>query len=207
LLRRLALAAFDRHTQNVSTVTWLGRPILQNPYDAWTIQEIMVDRGVDLVVECGTNRGGSALFMASILDLLGEGRVLTIDTKSAASLTHPRVEFLRGSSTDPTVVDRVHGIVRSLAPREVLVVLDSDHSASHVLEELHAYAHLVRPDGYLIVQDGVIDELPRFRRLRPGPLRAIEAFVREDDRFKIDEARSSKFLYHYSPRGCLRRVR
>src|SRR6266851_5174772 len=84
LLRRLALAAFDRHTQNVSTVTWLGRPILQNPYDAWTIQEIMVDRGVDLVVECGTNRGGSALFMASILDLLGEGRVLTIDTKSAA---------------------------------------------------------------------------------------------------------------------------
>jgi cephalosporin hydroxylase len=87
------------------------------------------------------------------------------------------------------------------------VILDGDHSATHVLAELEAYSDLVPIGGYLIVKDGVVDELPRFREHRPGPLVAIRQFVARDHRFVIDKERSGKFLFHYSPDGCLRRIR
>jgi len=206
-IRLLGLSALLRQTDNFAHTTWLGHPVWQNLADIWTIQELIVDRDVDLVVECGTNRGGSALFVATIFDLLGRGGVITIDIAELVDFTHPRIEFLHGSSTDRAMVDEVKRRVATISPREILVLLDSDHSAGHVLAELRAYSPLVPVDGYLIVQDGVLDELPGYRALTPGPLVAIRQFLAEDGGFVVDEARSTKFLFHSSPSGCLRRVR
>jgi cephalosporin hydroxylase len=205
-IRLIGLSALLRQTQNFAHTTWLGRPVWQNLADIWTIQEVIVDRNVDLVVECGTNRGGSAFFMATVFDLLGGGKVITIDVEDLVDFVHPRIEFLHGSSTDPRIVDEVKRKVAAARAREVLVVLDSDHSAAHVLAELRSYAPLVPVDGYIVVQDGVLDELPGYRTVRPGPLVAVQQFLAEDDRFVVDEQRSSKFLFHSSPSGCLRRV-
>lgn len=207
LIRLAGLSALLRHTDNFARTTWLGQPIWQNLADIWTIQELIVEREVDFVVECGTNRGGSAFFMATVFDLLDRGQVLTIDVERLATVSHPRIEFLHGSSTDEAIVGRVRERVREASPHEVLVVLDSDHSAAHVLGELRAYADLVPIGGYVVVQDGMLDELPGYRDHTPGPLAAIREFVRGDTRFEVDEARSGKFLFHSSPSGCLRRLR
>ncbi len=207
VIRRAALTALIRRTSNFDRVTWLGRPIWQNVTDAWLIQEAIVHDEVDFVIECGTNRGGSAFYMASIFDLLGRGSVLTIDVEKLADFEHPRIEFLIGSSTDPTIVSTVRDRVVHAQPKHVLVVLDSDHSQAHVEREMRLYAEFLKVGEYMHVQDGCTDELAMFRHARPGPLRAVERFVARDDRFVVDEERSRRYLVSHSPKGWLRRVR
>jgi cephalosporin hydroxylase len=166
----------------------------------------LVGDGVDLVVECGTNRGGSALYMASIFDLLGRGHVITIDVAPLSEVDHPRVQKIIGSSTDESVYSKVKTKISELGASKVMVLLDSDHAGPHVLQELEMYAELVPVGGYLLVQDGCIDELRIMRRDRPGPLWAVRRFVQEDPRFVVDHERSDRFLFSHSPQGWLRRV-
>jgi cephalosporin hydroxylase len=191
-------------TNNFGDVTWLGYPVWQNVLDLWTIQETIAAIKPELLIECGTNRGGSALFFANLFDLLGAGRVLTIDIEKLHDRTHPRVTFLLGSSVDLEVVAKVRAAVQETRG-PVLVILDSDHRAGHVAQELEAYAPFVTPGSYLLVQDGVIDVLPVFRPGRPGPLPAIRAFLRQHPEFEVDHARSERFLITHHPHGWLRR--
>jgi cephalosporin hydroxylase len=191
-------------TNNFGTVTWLGHPIWQNVLDLWTIQETIAEIRPELLIETGTNRGGSALFFAHLFDLMGSGRVLTIDVTRMHNLSHPRVTFLTGSSVAPDTIRQVEEAVRS-ATGPILVILDSDHSAGHVAKELDNYARFVTPGSYLLVQDGVIDVLPAFEIERPGPLPAIRAFLSHHPEFEADLAKSERFLITHHPMGWLRR--
>ena len=206
ILRRWALTALVWRTRNFVDVRWMGEPIWQNPLDAWLLQETIVADEVDLVIECGTNRGGSALFMASIFDLLGRGRVITIDVEQLSKIEHPRIEYVIGSSVDEETAAHIRERVRELKPSRVMVMLDSDHSGPHVLRELELYAPLVPIGGHLLVQDGCIDELRIMRKARPGPLWAVRRFLAQDNRFRVDEERSGRFLLSHSPSGWLERV-
>lgn len=206
LLRPWALTGLVWRTGNFAHTQWLGHPIWQNPLDAWGVQEAIVSDGVDLVVECGTNRGGSALYMASIFDLLGRGQVITIDVVSLSDVKHPRIEYIVASSTDEATVDQVRARIAELQPTKVMVLLDSDHAGPHVLRELELYSALVPVGGYMLVQDGCIDELRGMRRDRPGPLWAIRQFLKNDSRFVVDRERSERYLLSHSPSGWLRRV-
>ena len=206
VLRPRALTGLIWRTGNFSDVKWLGHPIWQNPLDAWAVQEAIVADGADLIVECGTNRGGSAYYMASIFDLLGRGHVITVDIERLTDLTHPRIDFIVGSSVDRSTFDRVKSRIDELKPARVMVFLDSDHAGPHVLEELRLYAELVPVGGHLLVQDGCIDELRIMRRDRPGPLWAVRKFVASDPRFVVDKDRSTRYLLSHSPSGWLRRV-
>ena len=207
ILRRAALSALVHRTDNFGRVTWLGQPIWQNVNDAWLLQETLVEKDIDLVVECGTNRGGSAYYMASIFDLLGRGHVITLDIEKLHDLSHPRVEFVIGSSVDPAVFASVQNRIGELQPKHVLVLLDSDHRADHVRRELELYSRLVGVGDLMLVQDGCIDELRLMRALRPGPLAAIEDFLQTDRSFAVDEERTSRYLFSHSPKGWLTRVR
>jgi cephalosporin hydroxylase len=172
------------------------------------IQEVIVDHDVELVIECGTNQGGSAFYVATIFDALDrEGHVVTIDIESMVDFTHPRITFLTGSSVDRAIVEQVREIVARREPARTLVILDSDHTASHVLAEARSYAEFVTVGDYMLVQDGAIDELRSMRHVRPGPLVAVGEFLRQDSRFEIDRVRSEKYLTAHSPSGWLRRVR
>jgi cephalosporin hydroxylase len=206
-VRRMGLTALVRRTHNFRGVTWLGQPVWQNPLDAWLIQETIVEDDVDLVVECGTNQGGSAYYMASLFDLRGKGNVITIDIEKMTEVVHPRIEFVIGSSVEDSTVERVRAHIAELAPRNTMVLLDSDHAGPHVLRELQRYAELVPVGGQVLVQDGCIDELRLMRRARPGPLWAVQRFVEQDRRFEVDEERSRRYLFSHSPSGWLRRVR
>ena len=208
--RRLVARRFHRDlittTENFAHTTWLGRPIWQNVLDLWTIQETISEVRPALLIETGTHRGGSALFYAHVMDLLGTGRVMTIDVAVPGELEHPRVEFLHGSSTDPAVVERVRAAAGA-ADGPVMVILDGDHARDHVARELELYGPLVTPGSYLLSQDGVIDVLPVFAGGRPGPLPANVDFLARHPEFEHDRERNERFLLTHHPVGWLRRRR
>jgi cephalosporin hydroxylase len=182
---------------------WLGTPALKNPLDLWVCQEIITETRPDLLVETGTFDGGSAFYFASLFDQLGAGRVVSIDVKPVSSNypQHPRITYLGGrSSTDTDVVDEVR---RMAGDGRVMVVLDSDHSAAHVAAELEAYAPLVTPGCYVVVEDSIIGLVRP--DLVPGPTEALEAFLARTDDFDVDRSRE-KFLVTFNPGGFLRRV-
>jgi cephalosporin hydroxylase len=184
--------------------TWLGAQALKNPLDLWVYQEIVVETRPELIVETGTYRGGSAYYLASVCDLLGGGEVVSIDIEPMRDdyPQHPRITYLAGrSSTDPEVVAEV---AERASGRQVLVVLDSDHSQAHVEAELEAYAPLVPVGCYVVVEDSNIGRIRK--DLMPGPLQAVERFLSRTDQFEIDRQRE-KFLITFNPSGYLRRVR
>ncbi len=184
--------------------TWLGAQALKNPLDLWVYQEIVAETHPELIVETGTYRGGSAFFLASVCDLLGEGEVVSIDVEQVRAdyPDHRRIRYLGGrSSTDPDVVAEIRARAED---KRVLVILDSDHSQAHVEAELAVYASLVPFGGYVIVEDSNIGRIRK--DLMPGPLEAIETFLAGTDDFEIDRSRE-KFLITFNPSGYLRRVR
>lgn len=207
--RRLDRASVERahdvlyNSDAWTKATWLGAQALKNPLDLWIYQEIMVETRPELIVETGTYRGGSALFLASMCDLVGAGEVVSIDIEPLREdyPQHPRLTYLGGrSSTDADVVAEVR---ERAAGRSTLVILDSDHTQGHVEAELAVYAPLVPVGCYLIVEDSNIGRIRK--DLLPGPFEAIETFLVGSDAFEIDRTRE-KFLITFNPSGYLRRM-
>ena len=201
----LYLAAVIRRTNNFSGVTWLGHPIWQNVLDLWTIQEAIAEIRPAIILETGTNQGGSALFYAHLFDLMGgDGRILTVDTERMHQLEHPRVDFLIGSSVSDEILSKMQAAVDE-AKGPVLIILDSDHSQSHVAAELEHYSPLVTAGSLMLVQDGVIDLLPSLRADRPGPGPAIAEFLDSHPEFYVDTMKDRRFLASHHPSGWLRK--
>jgi cephalosporin hydroxylase len=191
-------------TQNFGQVKWLGHPIWQNILDLWTIQETIGEVQPALLIECGTHRGGSALFYAHLFELLGKGRVVTIDVESMHQLSHARIRFLIGSSTDLAIVRVVRDeVAQSAGP--IFVILDSNHAADHVFREMELYGPLVTPGSYLLVQDGIMDLMDILRGPGPGPLAAIQKFLPQHPEFEVDMEKCGRFLITHHPMGWLRR--
>jgi cephalosporin hydroxylase len=184
---------------------WLGVQVKKCPFDLWVFQELMAELRPDVVVESGTARGGSALFMASMCDLLGHGRVITIDIEEHEGRpTHPRVKYLLGSSTSPQIVAQVRELVRDAA--SVLVLLDSDHRKKHVLRELELYSEFVTVGSYIIVEDTNVHGHPVLPEYPPGPMEAVEEFLSRNRNFTADRSKEKFYLTH-NPKGYLRRER
>ena len=188
-----------------SKTYWLGTPVAKCPLDLWTYQEMLADVQPDVIVECGTLYGGSAAYLASVCDLLGKGRIFTIDVRPREDRpVHPRIKYLEGSSIAPEILDVIRGEIQ---PDDVvLVILDSDHRKAHVLDELRAYSDVVTVGSYLIVEDTNLNGHPVAPEFGPGPMEALEAFLAEDERFEVDETRE-KFFLTFNPRGYLRKSR
>ncbi len=189
---------------------WLGVPTEQNPNDVWITQEILFDTRPDFVVETGTFRGGSSAIWALVLEQVNpEGRVITIDIRDMVDkerlppISRRKVDFLIGSSTSPAIVAEVKKRVGS---RPVTIILDSDHSAKHVLAELEAYAPLVHLGGYLIVQDTNVNGHPARPDFGPGPMEAVQQFLPRHPEFTADRSRE-RLLFTFNPNGFLRRTK
>jgi cephalosporin hydroxylase len=187
-----------------TTTTWLGVGVLKCPLDLWEYQEIIYELRPDLIVETGTAKGGSALYFASVCDLIGNGDILTIDIAHASALPqHPRITYLTGSSVDPSVVAQVYE--RAGQANTVMVVLDSDHSAAHVAAELDAYAPIVTHGSYLVVEDTNVNGHPVYGWHGPGPMEAVEQFLAGTAEFVADRSRE-KLLLTFNPSGWLQRT-
>jgi cephalosporin hydroxylase len=203
LARHFHRSYYYRMSDTILSTSWLGTPVLKCPLDLWVYQELITHLRPGLIVELGTYRGGSALFFAQLCELLGTGRVITIDAVPAPVPEHERITYLTGSTVSSRSLARVRAEAGGNGP--VLVVLDSNHTRDHVLAELRLYADLVTVGSYLIVEDTNINGHPVLPRSGPGPTEAVEAFLREDDRFEIDRSRE-KHLLTMHPGGFLKRM-
>jgi cephalosporin hydroxylase len=189
---------------------WLGILTEQNPNDVWITQEIIVETRPDFIIETGTLCGGSAALWSTILEQVNpEGRVITIDILDQAQqarklpIVQKHVDFLHGSSTAIDIVDDVKNRVEG---KKVLVILDSDHSKQHVLNELAAYAPLVTVGSYLIVQDTSVNGRPVEPTFGPGPMEALAEFLAANRNFVPDRGRE-RLMFTMHPNGYLKRIR
>lgn len=185
---------------------WMGVRALKNPFDAWIYQEILHEVQPDVVIEIGSNEGGSTLYLAHLLDLIGKGFVVSVDIDhSRFQASHPRIRTVTGDSSAKRTVEEV---AKFCEGKRCLVIHDADHNKEPVLRDLRAYERFVPVGSYVIVEDGIAD---LFRPgdgigwFAEGPLAAVEQFVRETPHFQIDSGRE-RYILTYNPKGFLRRV-
>lgn len=178
--------------------SWMGRPIIQLPEDMIRIQELIYALRPDVVLETGIAHGGSLIFYAGIMAAMNHGRVIGVDIEirphnRAAIEAHEmvgRIEMIEGSSVDPAIVADVRSRIRP--GEKVLVLLDSNHTRQHVLDELRAYGDLVSEDSYIVACDGIMQDVVGGERTSPdwdtnNPQFAVKDFLAERSDFVLEE--------------------
>ncbi|MEP7195890.1 MAG: cephalosporin hydroxylase family protein [Saprospiraceae bacterium] len=205
----------DQYSYNFS---WMGRPIIQYPQDMIAMQELIYEIKPDLIIETGIAHGGSLIYYASIMELIGKGRVLGIDIdirehNKIAIENHfmfKRIKMIQGSSIDKLIVDNIG---REIKQNEiVMVLLDSNHTHEHVLEELRLYNKFVTLGSYLVVFDTIIEDMPKGMYERPWDVgnnakTAVFEFLKENDSFEIDHQIDNKLMISVAPQGYLKRIK
>ena len=189
----------DLHYRGVRT--------LKLPLDMWNYQEIIFENDIHWVVETGTRHGGSALYFADLLVARDrEGSVVSIDVTHEAlhplATAHPRIRLLLGDSAGDSIKQQTMALIPDQRRGGVLLILDSDHAASHVLRELKTWVPLLRRGDYLIVEDTIVNGHPVRPEFGPGPFEAVvEYLARNPGRLEADGARESKFACTFAARG------
>jgi cephalosporin hydroxylase len=206
LVRRFNRLVYLLRLHTFDDTRFLGKHILKFPTDLWVYQELIYELRPDVIVESGVFLGGSTYYFARLCEMVGNGRIIGIDTTLAHvdpdTVALANVTLIEGSSIDEAVFDRVRSQIRD--HESVMVILDSDHDADHVLKEMRLYSQLVTAGQYLIVEDGIVDQVypVLFNR---GPGQAISKFLATDRSFAVDHMRN-KYLLTVSPGGYLRKL-
>ena len=195
--------------------TWLGRPLIQLPEDVIRMQELIWNVRPDLIIETGVAHGGSAVFYAGLLEILGRGRVVSVDIEirphnRSAIEAHPlskRITLIERSSTEDRTLQEIRSKIG--AGEKVLVVLDSNHARAHVLRELELYSTLVTPGSYIVATDGIMFDLDDVPGGRPewrddNPKTAAEEFLRTHPEFELDPSYTRSGITYW-PGAYLRR--
>jgi cephalosporin hydroxylase len=219
LVSRFHKLYYDSFAQNKTwyNTHFLGARVQKCPFDLWIYQELIYELKPDVIIETGTLLGGSAYYLSTLCDLVGKGRVVTVDI-DPVSVTlsretrppekvrpaHPRLTYVTGSSTAPDIFARVKEMTAGASC--VLVILDSDHSEKHVWDELNLYAPLVTKGSYVVVEDSNINGHPVYPEFGPGPMEAIDRFMKGNTDFVIDTDREHHMVT-FNPKGYLKRVK
>ncbi|MES2895153.1 MAG: CmcI family methyltransferase [Pseudomonadota bacterium] len=182
----------------VYSFAWMGRPVIQLPEDMIRLQEVIYTLKPDVLVETGVAHGGSLIFYASLFEAMGKGRVIGIDIEIRkhnreaieAHEMFKRIELIEGSSTAPETLEQVKALIKP--GEKVLVVLDSNHTRDHVLDELKLYGELIEVGSYVVATDGIMAQVKGGPRTGDdwdwnNPQRAVHDFVAQDKRFIVEE--------------------
>lgn len=186
---------------------WLGVPVFKSPADLWNYQEIIYELRPSLIIEFGAHKGGSALFLRSVLDAAGiSAEVISVDVVDVLDPTARSkggIRFVKDSSTS----DAVHELLAAAIakrPGKIFAILDSDHRSEHVYAEMLRLRDLLSEGDYLIVEDGNVNGHPVLPTWGPGPYEAIAQYVADfPDDYTFDTSRENKFGFTFAPRGFL----
>lgn len=201
---------FDKHMlRNKLFPNWMGHKLVKYPNDILLYQEIIFDNKPDFIIDSGTCWGGSALFFANMLDLVGKGQVITIDKYTDTGIKgpfsggiinsdefpkHPRITYLVGGSTSYDILAKVREMVGT---GSVMVSLDSCHTRAHVKRELHHYGEIVTSGQYMVVEDTNMGE--------DGPMGAVNWYMSQTKKFK-QMPLENRYLITLNAGGWLQKV-
>lgn len=201
--------------------SWMGRPIIAYPQDMIAMQELIWEVKPDLIIETGIAHGGSIVYYASLLELIGgDGLVVGIDIdirnhNRDLIESHPmikRIKLIEGSSVDNNIVNQVKEIASN--KKKIMICLDSNHTHEHVYEELKLYAPLTSKGSYCVVFDTIVEDMPSDWDwgARPwgkgnNPKTAVHEFLKTNNDFEIDKSIQNKLLITVAPDGYLKRVK
>jgi len=204
----------------VHQTTWMGEPVLNLPQDMFAIQEIVYNTKPEYIIEVGQAWGGGLLFYASLLELYGGKKVIGVDIFIPQDLKKRlntkkkiknKISYINGDSTSPEVLEKIKKLTKN--SKKVMVILDSNHTHNHVLNELNLYSPLVRKGNYIICCDTIVEFIPkqihRNREWGPknNPFTAMKSFLKKNNRFKIDNQINGKYLFSCHPKGYLKAVK
>jgi len=180
---------------------WRETEVDKFPQDLTLYAQVIFKRKPSFIIETGTAYGGSALFFGDMLLLSGGCRVFSVDVKARNAPSHPFVTYLEGSSVDEEILKHLRNETKD---GSVMVVLDSDHSKKHVLNELNAYADIVTTGQYLVVEDcytrGPVKGRPEYYH----PYLAVEEFLKTNDGFRRYDL-EKQFIFAVTKNGWLRK--
>ncbi|MFC1869952.1 cephalosporin hydroxylase family protein [Chloroflexota bacterium] len=198
-------------------IDWLGVPVIQTPEDLILMQELIFKVQPDIIIETGIAHGGSLVYYASIMELLGKGKVLGVDIEirehnRKVIEAHPlfrRIEIMEGDSVSDEAIQEVKR--RVPANSSVVVCLDSNHAKPHVFKELQLYQQFVKPGGYIVVFDTNTSRLAELgacdkKYINNSPKEAVAEFLKTNDNFEIDKYYNKLYISD-SPDGYLRRIK
>jgi cephalosporin hydroxylase len=164
-------------------VTYRGIKMIKNPFDYLLYQMIINEVKPDLIIEVGTNHGGTALYMSDMLDLIGKGEIHTIDVTEYPMdervINNKRIKRFLGGY-------QAYDLKNCEGYEKILVIDDGSHLYEHTLEILQKFQDVVTPDSYFIVEDGALIHIGLTKDYGGGPVRAIEEFLQTNDNYIID---------------------
>lgn len=199
---------------------WMGIPIIKFPNDILALQEIIWKVKPDVIIETGIAHGGSIIFSATMLELIGkDGLVIGVDidirkhnrVEIEKSKFYKRIKMFEGSSVSKKIIKKIKSLIKPKS--KVMVFLDSNHTYPHVMKEIEIYSKLVTKNSYLVVEDTFTEFFPKnYFSNRPwdvgnNPLIAINEFLKKNKNFKIDKNLNEKLSITETFDGYLKKIK
>ena len=178
---------------------WRGHKVIKMPNDFLLYSQVIWDKKPDFLIETGSAYFGSALFYADLLNINGNGKVITIDPSPRGPVPeHPRLIYLKGKSKDPEIIKQVKEIVGT---GSVMCVLDSDHSRANCKWELKIYGEITTVGQFMVIEDCYSrNSLPW------DPAEARDWFLKWNKNYVLEDI-DSQFIFAFSRGGWLKRVK
>ena len=197
-----ALKDIEKGHHNVS---YKGISAIKCPFDYILYQMIIFEVKPELIIEIGTNKGGSTLYLADLLEINRKGHIHTIDVPSNKEdellHKHPRISVFKSGFINYDIKS-----LKEYAP--IIVIEDGSHIYEDSLTALQLFAPYVTKNSYYIVEDGIVNELGREKEFNGGPQKAIRNFLKKNSNFIIDRKWCDFFGHNatFNINGYLKRV-
>ena len=187
-------------------VTYRGIKTIKCPFDYVIYQMLLFDIKPDLIIEIGTNHGGAALYMANMLDIIGEGEIHTIDIKeyeiNDLVKDHPRIKRFLGGYEN-------YDLNLTKGFNKVMVIDDGSHTYGDVMSSLEIFKDIVSVGSYFIVEDGALDKIGLGPQYNGGPNKAIFEFLNDNPNYAIDKTLCNFFGINatFNTNGYLKKIK
>jgi cephalosporin hydroxylase len=182
--RKLAVRrALRRKEDRLPYNRWNGVRLTKLPTDCFAIHTLFSRCRPQVVIELGSQFGGSAAFIHSFAEAAGIEEILSLDVADLERPNLPKVTWIPGDDTSEVVARRVRDRVGG---RSCSVIIDANHHGPHVAKELAIYGEMVTPGQALILEDTHVDVL-NFRKFRDGggPLKAMREWLPHHPDFQL----------------------
>lgn len=173
-----------------------GTPMLKNPFDFAIYPLLLWKLRPRTLIELGSKSGGSALWFGDLFNNFGiDGHVYSIDIVRVDNLSHPRVTYMEGNGRK--LGETLSREFLEKLPRPWLVIEDADHAYETSIAALRFFHPWLRPDEYIVIEDGIISDLAEDPACNSGPHKALKEFLGEfRQEYEIDGDYCDVFGYN-----------